>query len=188
MTAAAVVVADHQPVSRLRINRIGLWLFLGSEAFIFTGLLAVRFDLLGTRVHPDVSQVIGLIITSILLFSSYTALRAEHAAKTGDHAGMIRYLTFTLGLGLVFLGGVALEWREAFDAFPPRTDFGTVFFTMTGIHAFHVISGLVIMSLVLFNAKRGNYAHDSWPVEAGVKYWHFVDVVWVFFYPALYLL
>ncbi len=200
--AVATAAADeYRPTSRLRINRVGLWLFIASESMIFAGLLAARFDILGTEVHEEVSQTVGLIITSILLLSSYTALRAEHAARHGDRTGTVRYLTATLALGTIFVAGVVIEWKEAFDAFPPDTSFGSVFFTMTGMHAFHVISGLAILALLLVNARRGAYDDPgpdgagaagqgdfAWPVEAGVKYWHFVDVVWVFFYPALYLL
>ena len=184
----AVDVAHAPAVSRLRINRVGLWLFILSESMLFVGILATRFTLLGTDVHEDISQAVGLAITSILLASSYTAFRAEHAARHGDRAGVLRYTALTLLLGLVFVGGVAVEWVEAFHDFPPGTLFGTVFFTMTGIHAFHVITGLIFLAIVYGNARSGRYDTDSWPVEACVKYWHFVDVVWVFFYPALYLL
>ncbi len=194
-TEAAVEEAPEVPptlhaprASRLQMNRVGLWLFIISESFLFVGLLAARFNLLGTEVHEEVSQSIGLLITSILLASSYTAFRAEHAASRGDREGLVRYLRMTLILGAIFLGGVVFEWYEAFEAFPSRTVFGTVFFTMTGMHAFHVITGLVFLSILYFNARRGKYDNDAWPVEAGVKYWHFVDVVWVFFYPALYLI
>ena len=173
---------------RLSINRVGLWLFFLSEAMLFAGVLATRFTLVGTHVPEEASQAIGLVITSILLASSYTAFRAEHAARRGDRDGLIRYLRLTLALGTLFVAGVAIEWVEAFDAFPPSTEFGTVFFTMTGIHAFHVLTGLLFLAIIYGNARGGAYDDDTWPVEAGVKYWHFVDVVWVFFYPALYLL
>ncbi len=187
-----MTVTDAPPlehgVSRIKINRIGLWLFFLSEAMLFAGLIAIRFSLLGTEVDEAVSQSIGLVITVILLASSYTAFRAEHAAHKGDQAAMVQYLWATLILGTIFLGGVAFEWYEAFMEFPPGTAFGTVFFTMTGIHAFHVITGLIFLTVLIRNAKAGRYADDSWPVEAGVKYWHFVDIVWVFFYPVLYLI
>lgn len=186
MTTTAV--PEGRVYSRLRINRIGLWLFMGSELMLFAGILATRFALLGTEVDEHVSQGIGLVITSILLASSYTAFRAEHAASSGDRAGLVRYVNLTLLLGGVFLAGVAVEWVEAFDAFPPGTEFGSIFFLMTGVHAFHVITGLIFLLLIAVNARRGHYDDDPWPVEAGVKYWHFVDVVWVFFYPALYLI
>jgi len=187
MTEATTIQRTHG-TSRIQINRVGLWLFFLSETMLFAGVLATRFSLLGTEVHEEVSQSIGLVITTILLASSYTAFRAEHAAHAGDHDAMMRYLKLTLGLGLLFLGGVAYEWAEAFETFPASTEFGTVFFTMTGIHAFHVITGLIFLAVLIGNARAGRYADDAWPVEAGVKYWHFVDIVWVFFYPALYLI
>jgi len=181
-------VRSSPATPRLQINRLGLWLFMLSETMLFAGVLATRFSLLGTEVHEEVSQTIGLVITAILLASSYTAFRAEHAARNGDRAAVVRFLQLTLALGVVFVGGVAFEWAEAFDAFPASTEFGTIFFTMTGIHAFHVITGLVFLAILLGNCRSGRYDDDAWPVEAGVKYWHFVDVVWVFFYPALYLI
>ncbi len=187
MVASTVLPAEHE-TPRITINRFGLWLFFLSESMLFAGLLVARFGLLGTEVNEEVSQSIGLLVTVILLASSYSALRAEQAAKARDRAGLVRWLTLTLVMGAIFLAGVAYEWVEAFDAFPTSTTFGTLFFTMTGVHAFHVITGLVFLLILLFNAKAGRYDEDSWPVEAGVKYWHFVDVVWVFFYPALYLI
>lgn len=181
--------ASETPEKRLAINRLGMWFFILSETMLFAGLLLVRFSLLGTFTHEELSQVTGLIITSILLLSSFTAYRAEQSMATGDVATVKRYLLMTLGLGAVFVAGVAFEWYEALEAFPPSTIFGSVFFTMTGIHAFHVVSGLVMIAIVYRRLKRADLtSSDSWPVEASVKYWHFVDVVWVFFYPALYLI
>ena len=74
--------------------------------------------------------------------------------------------------------GVGVEWWEALEHFPPSTDFGSVFFTTTGIHATHVLSGVIILGIVLFLGRRpGRYTSESyWGVEASVKYWHFVDV------------
>jgi cytochrome c oxidase subunit III len=195
MTTSTVTPSDSgAPVeltpraSRLQINRVGMWLFIASEAMLFAAVLLARFTLLGTEVHEEVSQTIGLVITSILLASSYTAFRAEHAARRGERELAKRFLGWTIILGGIFLGGVVYEWIEAFEAFPSRTEFGTIFFTMTGIHAFHVITGLVFLLILYFNMNSGKYDDDAWPVEAGVKYWHFVDVVWVIFYPALYLI
>jgi len=174
--------------SRLEINRMGLWLFILSESMLFLGLLAARFTLQGTAIPDQLSQVIGLVITAILLISSFTAYRAETAFANGDEGRAIAALRLTLILGGVFVLGVAFEWSAALSHFPPRTGFGTVFFTMTGIHAFHVVTGLIFIAIVHARARAGSYREDRWPVEAAVKYWHFVDVVWVFFYPALYLI
>lgn len=174
---------------RLSINRLGMWFFILSETMLFIGILMVRFSLVGTYSHEDLSQFTGLIITVILLFSSFTAYRAEHAMAKGDVDAVKRNLRLTIGLGAVFAAGVAYEWYEALNAFPPSILFGSVFFTMTGLHAFHVLTGLLMLAIVLRRVKAGDVSSAaSWPVEASVKYWHFVDVVWVFFYPALYLI
>lgn len=185
MTSKALT---HTRFSKLRINRIGLWFFILSEATIFVALLAARFYLLGTERPAELNQVIGLGITSLLLLSSLTAYRAESSIAGGDQAKFLRNTLATLGMGLVFLIGVGFEWSQALIHFPPRELFGTVFFTMTGMHAFHVITGLILLGLLYLNGKKGAYSRENhWGPEAVVKYWHFVDVVWVFFYPALYL-
>jgi cytochrome c oxidase subunit 3 len=84
--------------------------------------------------------------------------------------------------------GVGIEWSEALHSFPPHGGFGSVFFLMTGMHAFHVVTGLIMLALLYLNVRQGKINADHWGPEAVVKYWHFVDVVWVFFYPAIYLL
>lgn len=185
---SAPAVGHQSPATRLRIDRMGLWLFILSESMLFLGLIAARFYLRGTEVPAEASQTIALLITIILLLSSVSAYRAEAAIAVGDTKAFQRNLLITMILGLVFVVGVGFEWREAFHAFPPSSPFGTVFFTMTGIHAFHVLTGLIFFFVIRSGARRGVYDKTNyWPVEAAVKYWHFVDVVWVFFYPALYL-
>lgn len=181
--------SHESPEKRLGINRLGLWLFILSESMLFAGLLLVRFSLLGTETHEELSQFTGLMITSILLLSSFTAYRAERSMVRGDVADTTRNLMFTLVLGTVFIAGVAFEWYEALQGFPPSVLFGSVFFIITGLHAFHVLSGLVLIATVRRRLVRSELtSRDQWPVEASVKYWHFVDVVWVFVYPALYLI
>lgn len=182
-----VTITETEHRQQAHINQIGLWLFIGSEAMIFIALLAARFYLQGTHVPDEADQAIAVTITSVLLLSSITAYTAEHAYAQGNARLFVRTTWATIILGLVFLVGVGFEWREAFEAFPPSTGFGTVFFAMTGMHAFHVVTGLVFLGIVLTRGKADPNG-DSWPIEAGVKYWHFVDVVWVFFYPALYLI
>lgn len=183
------MVSVTESVQRIESGnrQLGLWLFIASESMIFLALLAARFYLEGTHVPEEANQVIALAITSILLLSSISAYNAETAYVFGDQRRFLRAMSATIILGILFLVGVGFEWREAFHAFPPETTFGTVFFAMTGMHAFHVVTGLVLLGIVL---ARGRAAPggDPWPVEAGVKYWHFVDVVWVFFYPTLYLI
>jgi cytochrome c oxidase subunit 3 len=96
-------------------------------------------------------------------------------------------LLATIVLGLMFFAGVVFEWSEAH--FTQSEPYGTAFFTMTGLHASHVVSGILILALMLLLVMRGRFSPRSyWGFEAGIKYWHFVDVVWVFYYPALYLI
>lgn len=181
-----MTTSDHVVVDKLSLDRFGFWLFILSESMIFLALLASRFYLTGFDVPEEANQVVALIITGILLLSSGTAYLAEVASRFGDGQLYRRAMMATLGLGALFLVGVVLEWREAFHAFPPSTLFGSSFFLMTGMHAFHVLTGMIFLGIV-YRMSSGAPASHKWPVEASVKYWHFVDVVWVFFYPALYL-
>ena len=175
--------------SRLSINRLGLWFFMLSEAMIFVALLFTRFYLQGTYRPSELNQIVGLLITALLLVSSLSAYRAETAIGANNQPGFLRFTLLTIALGILFLIGVAFEWSEALVYFPPATGFGTVFFTLTGMHALHVFSGIVMWILIYGNGRQGSYsATDYWGPEAVAKYWHFVDVVWVFFYPALYLI
>jgi cytochrome c oxidase subunit 3 len=173
---------------KLATNRLGLWLFLISDSFIFGGLMISRINLLGLT-RPDLIQVLGLVVTSVLLISSFFANRAEVSMEYGDRKQFILSIALTMSLGILFLIGVlGVEWRLA--PFGPQTNLaGAVFYVMTGFHAFHVFTGVIFLAIVLRNGLYGHYsAEKHWAVEASVVYWHFVDVVWFFFYPALYLI
>lgn len=175
-------------VERLPINRIGLWLFIFSECFLFAALLTSRYYLQALYRPDDLNQPLGLAITTVLLLSSLSAYRAEASAAHGDQRGFKLNIIATIVLGVLFLVGVGIEWSEAASHFPPRTGFGTLFFTITGIHTFHVITGLIALTIVYYLGRNGRFTEgNSWGVEGTVKYWHFVDVAWVFIYPTLYL-
>lgn len=185
----ADVDTNHESYAyKLSSNRIGLWLFLLSDLFIFGGLLLSRINLLGLT-RPDLGQLLGLAVTSILLISSFFANRAEISMEYGDRRQFLICIATTLVLGILFLiGVVGVEWRLA--PFGPGDNIeSAVFFVMTGFHAFHVFTGVVFLAIVLRNGIHGHYsAEKHWAVEASVVYWHFVDLVWFFFYPALYLI
>jgi cytochrome c oxidase subunit 3 len=179
---------DLSATARLDANRFGLWLFIASESFLFAALLSARFYILGTERAEELNQPLGLAITTILLISSLTAYLAEASIAAGEQRAFQRWIWLTVALGVVFTGGVALEWAEAFEHFPPGTPYGTVFFTITGFHAFHVITGAIALAAAGWVGRDGRWGReDHWPVEGVVKYWHFVDVVWVFVFPTLYL-
>lgn len=200
---------------QLRSNRVGIWLFFVSELFLFVGLLAARFYLwrvspemaathptyeVGEMLRPELSQLVGFITTAMLLVSSYFMVRAEIAAEHGHRGKMVFSLWVTFILGLLFLLGVVIiEWgtmpqlATAITGHSPirPTDgvFGAVLFAMTGMHAIHVTTGLIFILILIFNSRKGWYPpHRTWGVEACALYWHYVDVIWIFFYPALYLI
>lgn len=188
-TAAGVQVDVH--AAQRDVNRLGLWLFFISESMIFVILLTTRFFLLGASRPEDLSQGLGLLITVLLLASSLTAYRSEVAMAHGDRRLFLRNLLLTILLGTAFLVlVVGVEWPEiAHMGIVPQSGYGIAFYSMTGMHAFHVLTGILVLVAVYLNGRRGAYSPDSyWGVEASVKYWHFVDLVWVFFYPALYLI
>ena len=127
-------------------NRIGLWLFLLSDAFVFAGLLVMRSNLLGLT-RPHLNQFLGLGVTAVLLISSFFMNRGETAMKHGDVKAFMNntIITFVLGLGFL-LGVVLVEWRLAAEeglvasfGNPSVGPLGGVFYMMTGMHAFHVL-------------------------------------------------
>lgn len=208
---SAVVSHDHaddhahshelSPAEQLKANRLGLWLFCVSELFLFIGLFAARFylwrDVNGVSVRPDLNQAIALGVTSLLLVSSYFMVRAETAIQYDERGKFLNSLMVTFVLGLLFLLGVVFfEWGlfevlrgEKPHISPGDGAFGAMYFAMTGMHALHVITGLVFIFVVWKNGRKGSFsASDHWGVEACAIYWHYVDVIWVFFYPALYLI
>lgn len=186
MAVIAPTTEAHHPVhDHLKLNRAGLWIFFFSESVLFGLLLSARFYLEGIE-REELDQLLGLGITIVLLLSSVTAFTAETAIEHDNRKLANWGLIATILLGTFFAAGVGYEWSIAH--FHRDEAFGTLFFTMTGIHAAHVISGVGILLLVWYQFLRGRYSSkDHWPIAGAVMYWHFVDVVWVFFYPALYL-
>ncbi|GMQ78799.1 MAG: heme-copper oxidase subunit III [Anaerolineae bacterium] len=179
---------------RTRRNRLGLWLFLFSEIFLFGALLAARFYLWGNT-RPDLDQGTGLLATSILLLSSGFMALGEAGIGYDDRKTFLRSLLVTAVLGTLFLVVVVgLEWNifgiEGFGELK-LTDgiYGAIFYVMTGFHALHVLSGVILILLVWNNGRKGHFSEDRhWGVEGAAVYWHYVDVVWIFLYPALYLI
>ena len=187
MSTHTTTLADYR--RKEGTNRLGLWLFIISDTFMFAGLFISRFYLLGTAIRPELNQILGLVITVVLLASSFFMNRAETAMRFGDRKGFLRGTLITLILGLIFLiGVVGVEWQIA--PFGPADGVAaSLFYAMTGFHAFHVLTGVIFVFVVYRNGRKGLYSTERhWAVEACAVYWHFVDVVWVFFYPALYLI
>ncbi len=173
---------------KIATSRLGLWLFFLSDAFMFGGLLVTRFYLLGNH-RLELDQTLGLLVTSVLLVSSFFMNRAEVMMSKGNLKGFKTSIIITIILGSLFLFGVVgVEWQTAHFKVSDGAE-GAVFYMMTGMHAFHVLTGIIFLLIVLRNGVRGKYsAEKHYAVEAGANYWHFVDLVWIIYYPALYLM
>jgi cytochrome c oxidase subunit III len=189
-------------------NVLGMWIFLVTEILFFGGLFAayvvyrlaypVTFDAASHHLDP----VRGTINTVILLTSSLTVALSVHAAETRHRRVLVMMMVVTALLGLAFLGIKASEYYteyvdnlipgfnfiwEGTDARPAELFF-TIYFIMTGIHALHMIIGIGVLIVMIYLAWRGYYEVEPMPVERFGLYWHFVDVVWIFLFPLLYLI
>ena len=192
---------------------LGMWTFLATEVLFF-GVLFTGFFVYRTR-WPDAFKEgahelkwwLGAINTAVLLGSSYCMALAVHTASEADNRRIVRWLWVTIGLGVLFLlikgteytiewndhlvpywhwSDVSPEGRERADQLPL---FMTFYFVMTMLHAIHMVIGVGVLGTVLVMAKRRHFTRDyHHPVEVVGLYWHFVDTVWVFLFPTLYLL
>jgi heme/copper-type cytochrome/quinol oxidase subunit 3 len=172
-------------------GRLGIWWFLASELVIFGGLIT-SYVLLRWR-HPEwgvdaghTLNAAGAFNTLVLLTSSLTVVLAHEAVGRGDLPRAARNLGFTLLGGVLFLCVKAFEYtHEIREGFTPwKSLFWSYYYGMTGLHALHVIGGMIAMSLVALAVRRGRHPQR---VEYVGLYWHFVDVVWIFLFPLLYL-
>jgi cytochrome c oxidase subunit III len=124
------------------------------------------------------------IFSAILLLSALPATRVQAAIGRNDRTAMLRNILATLALGVVFLIGLALIWRQV----PYSGAYSTIFFTMTGFHAVHVGVGMILFAYVFLKAQKGAYSPENhWSVEATVVFWHFVELMWIFYFVVLYI-
>ena len=203
--------AEHSPVGGLAHDTrggisnpiLGMILFICSEVMFFSGLFAAYFSVrassprwppltdnqvLNERFNLHAEPWFALVLTIILVTSSFTCQFAVWAIRRDDRAGFIRNIGVTLVLGIVFLIGQAYDYSTLGFGISD-TPFGTTFYTLTGFHGAHVFGGAVMLSVVLYRGLAGQFSarhHDA--VEATSLYWHFVDVVWVALFSTLYIL
>ena len=184
-------IATHRSATGIPTGRLGIWWLLASEIFIFGGLIAcfILFKLNGTPGFEDASLTsvtAGAINTFVLLTSSLSVVLAHAAIEKGDREKSFKYIWYTIGFGLVFLIIKTYEYTGKISLGHTITDnlFWSFYYTMTGLHALHVIGGMVIMALISFDIRKG---YNFQRVELIGIYWHFVDLVWIFLFPLFYI-
>jgi cytochrome c oxidase subunit 3 len=189
---------------------LGMWAFLVTEVMFFGGLFAgytvyrsiypEAFAAASTELDP----VLGGWNTAILIGSSLSVVLAVHAAQRGRSRAIAGWIGVTLLLGAAFLGIKGFEYWEKWQhhlvpgphfefhgghAAGQEQVFFAFYFAMTGLHAFHMVVGMVLFTIVAVRAWRRHFTaeHHPW-VEMMGLYWHFVDLVWIFLFPLLYLI
>ena len=197
-------------------DTFGIWLFLVTEIMFFGGAFVSYaiyrfFYFPGFQAGSHILDLrLGVLNTAVLLGSSLTMALAVRAAQTGDRRALVLFLILTMALGGVFLGVKAIEYNQKFvEHIVPGLDWGpegevlarlapggldhaqlyfVFYFALTGLHALHMIIGLGLLGWLALRARRGQFTPDYFaPVEVVGLYWHFVDIVWIFLFPLLYL-
>ena len=189
---------EVRPDTGLTNPKLGIWLFLASEVMLF-GALFSSYALLrmGAESWPHQRSVLNVPLatlnTVILISSSVTMVLAWAALKTQRLSRYRLYMGLTLLAGFGFLIVKSFEYGEKFEhaLYPSTNNFLGLYFTMTGLHAFHVIGGMIVNAYLLGPGTRmwrTNPERFTNRVEVAGIYWHFVDLVWIFLFPVFYLL
>ena len=187
---------------------LGMWVFIAQEIMFFGGLFCAYA--VYRSLYPEawaaashhLDYKLGAINTAVLICSSLTMAMAVHAAALGHARQTVGYILGTIGLGSVFLGVKVVEYKDKFTHHlvpgahfsfeapfeKPAEIFYALYFSMTGLHALHMIIGIPILLAIAWKAYQGRFspAYHT-PVEMVGLYWHFVDIVWIFLFPMLYL-
>jgi len=192
-------------------SHIGMWLFLSQEIMFFTGLFVAygvyryKFPEAFHEGSAQLNFYIGTVNTTVLLASSVTMAMCVYCTQTGKWKGQVAYLCATLGLGLTFLVIKGFEWKQKWDhglipsihwqphglEHPVHDElFFSLYFIMTGMHAFHMVIGFGIGAVFVYLCwVKKEYGPNKYlPIEYFGLYWHFVDIVWVFLFPMMYLI
>ena len=189
---------------------LGMWIFLATEVMFFGGLFA-GYTIYRNLYPPGfeagshmLNVTIGAINTAVLICSSLTMALAVRAAQMGKRNALVTFLILTTALGLAFvLIKLTLEWRHDYlEGLAPGLNFTFAgpdakslelffcfYFIMTGVHALHMMVGVGVLSVLLVQAWKGHFGPNHFnAVETAGLYWHFVDIVWIFLFPLLYLI
>lgn len=186
-----MTVVSEQP-NPARRGKIALWWLIASEVMIFGGavgsyILARTAGQGWSAEAAHLSTSLATINTFVLLTSSMTMAMAFAAYQKVDQGGVQKFLLLTILLGLAFLGIKAYEYTShIMEGLAPWSgSFWAFYYMLTGLHALHVLAGVIVNIILLLAAGRG--LSTGYRVEIAGLYWHFVDIVWIFLFPLLYL-
>jgi cytochrome c oxidase subunit III len=187
-------------------GKLGMWIFLFTEMFLFGGLFLVYAVYRNTHSEgfhtaaDDLNTFIGTMNTVFLLASSMTVAMAVTAVQNKDNVLAFRLVIVTLLLASLFMVDKYIEWSHEFKygIYPgsevlknmPQGEllFFGLYFMMTGLHALHVFIGMILLTICLIKIKNGSIHHDQFLLfENSGLYWHLVDLIWIFLFPLLYL-
>ena len=207
-SAASVAHQFDDAAQQREAGTLGMWTFLVTEMLFFGGMFAgytayrALYPEAFRAASSQLNLQIGSVNTAVLILSSLTMALAVHASQTNRRKSLLGFLIATMAFGALFLGFKAIEWTAEFrehhvpgahfqfhGADPAHAPlFYSFYFCMTGMHALHMIIGLGLMTYLFLSARAGRYSPEyHTPVAVGGLYWHFVDIVWIFLYPLLYL-
>ena len=189
----------HQTNTGVSNNKLAIWVFLASESLFFGAFIATYFLYRGRDAQflkgPSPTSLLNIPFTSVtsfvLLMSSLTMVLALAAIQQGDHRRFRIWILATALFGMVFIGGQVYEFTEFYrQGLHLGTNlFGTTFFVLTGLHGAHVTIGIVWLLSLWGRSMQGRLGPErSEAVEIAGLYWHFVDVVWIFIFTAVYLI
>lgn len=189
-------------------STFGMWIFLVTEVMFFGGMFA-GYTAYRWKYHEAfmaasnrLDILLGGVNTVVLILSSLTMAMAVHSAQVNKRKQLMAFLVVTMLLGSVFLGIKAVEYTHKFhEHLVPGSSFRfegastehtqlffSFYFALTGFHALHMVIGIGILSVILWMAYKGKFSAEYYnPVDVSGLYWHFVDIVWIFLFPLLYL-
>ena len=178
-------------------GKLGIWLFLASEVMLFGGLFsAYVFLRVADPVWPRGADLLNVplatVNTGILILSSISMMMAWASLKLDDFGNARKFLGLTIFLGAVFLGLKLFEYSDKIAAghFPSTHNFYAIYFVLTGVHFLHILVGLIVIGYHMsFGQRLWSKSPDHFTnrIEITGLYWHFVDLVWIFLFPVLYL-
>ncbi len=186
-----------RPDTGLYNGKLGMWLFLASEIMLFGGMFSAYVFLReGSAEWPRGADVLNVplatVNTVLLITSSMTMVMSWLALKLDDFAKFRRFLGFTMALGVAFLAIKSYEYGDKFSHghYPSTSVFYAIYFALTGLHVLHLAAGILVCAWhFLFGRRLWTTAPEQFTnrIEVTGLYWHFVDLVWLVLFPALYL-